>query len=134
MHGLATLRSRIARQEARKRPVRRFRPVVFRLYDGQRRDAPVAAKGGAAGIVINRQPGEGEAAFINRAVAAIGARIVILIYPPEIAAEAIVEMPAEHWPDLQPEIEPDLGGIGRRATREELERMGAIHMPPERLR
>lgn len=124
----ATLAARIARLERAKRP-RSLPRMVFTLYDQE--DA-VAGFSGPSGEVVEREPFEAVTALSARAWAIIGGHSMWATYPdavwdePEEVPPNIVAM---GWTEPEP-IKPEpvdpfaLAGIGRRATPEELARMG----------
>lgn len=131
----AALTARVARIERAKRP--RILPrLVFTLFD---HDSAVEGVSGPSGAIVARAPGEALAGLYERAWSIIGGVAMWASYP-----QAVMDMPEEMpesaftRPEPEPEPEPvdnwsDLAGIGRQATREELERWGVIAVPAERL-
>jgi hypothetical protein len=84
-------------------------------------------------ITIKRQPGEGLDALQDRAWALVTSRSVFALYVPATAPQCEDLAPPSAWvPEAAPADHRALAGIGRRATRDELIRMGAIHVHPER--
>lgn len=129
--------ARVARIERARRP-RVLPKLVYKLFD---HDSAVEGVSGPSGAIVARAPNEALAGLYQRAWSIIGGVAMWATYP-----QAIGDMPEElpasafahRQPEPKPEPEPvdnwsDLAGIGRAATREELERWGVIAIPPERL-
>lgn len=125
------LLKRLRRLEGRLRE-RRILRVVMRVFD-QTDDQVIGVFGDKDGarVTVLRQPGEALDALEARAFAMIGGSFLGTLYAASERPE-----PAHtraHVPEAS-ETPPaaNLSGIGRRATRAELERMGVIPVPPER--
>jgi len=126
------LKERVARLE-RQHDRRPFPRVIFGIYDKE--DAGVIGfAGDRAGsrIDVMRLAREPLAACEARAWELVGSLSLFTLYGP---ASAHSHMASAHAPPLEPApVDPSaLAGIGRKANREELVRMGVIPMPPERL-
>lgn len=138
MSGLNVMRRtglhvRLARLEGR----RGNRPLALLILDTvYPEDATGDVIGAEAGDVhVERRAGEPLSDLLRRAYAETGAMHYAARYP-ENPADLAPPAP-EPAPALPEGAQDDpwaLAGIGRRATRSELERMGAAWLPPERLR
>lgn len=133
------LRTRLARLESR-RAERHIPRVVFTVYDRSDADILGAIGGATANITILRQPGETQAELCERAFATAGGQSIALLYARPSAASEQNEaqatqtaVNAQNASDGLPSDPYALAGIGRRATRAELERSGLFRVPPERL-
>lgn len=128
------IRTRLARLEKRLAKRRPF-PAVFMSVYPDANPGPLLGYEGN-GVRVMAEPGEALGELQARAATATGARFLCALYGPETAAPAPVAAPRTPPAMWKPEPGPDpfaLAGIGRRASRAELERMGALWVPPERL-
>lgn len=134
----AGLKARIGRLEREQR-IRPMPRIVLSLRAADEADI-IGYEGN--GVVVLRGDESAEACC-HRAFVITGAVILATKYSPEGHRraeerewEALPTLPASKPPieSDAPEIDPwELAGIGREATRDELMRMGAIRLPPERL-
>lgn len=131
MRSRTTMLARIARLEQQRN--RLFAPRLILKLHGKSDDEVIGFKT-ASGLVAMRTPGEALDALQARAWE-LGASVVLeTLYRPENRPSVDVAEPsAPPVPPAEPEDPFALAGIGREATREELIRMGAIRVPPERL-
>lgn len=128
------IRTRLARLEKRLFARRPF-PAVFMAVYPDANPAPLLGYEGN-GMRVMGEPGEPLGELQARAATLTGARFLCALYGPEMAAPAPVATPRTPPAMWKPAPGPDpwaLAGIGRKASRAELERMGAIAVPPERL-
>lgn len=128
------LRTRLERLE-RQRNRRPFPRVIFGIFDKEP-DEVIGYEGSSGGtsMTILRQPGEALETLRARAWQLVSAPTLFTLYgafparqsisPPPPHAPAPPPAPGDPWA---------LAGIGREASREELTRMGAVPVPPERL-
>jgi hypothetical protein len=104
--------------------------ITLALY-GRTADEIIGYRAGK--LVAMRTPGEPLAELQDRAWALGSAFMLEALYRPENRPSAVA-VPSALPPVPAEQADPfALAGIGRRASREELERMGAIPVPPERL-
>ena len=132
------LLARLAKLEAALTP-RTFPRMVFSAYDA---DSLCDGVSSPSGVIVPRLAGEGTSELLARSVGMLGASPALWFTYPEEWLNAEEQLPesasSRRQPEPKPEPEPvaswsDLAGIGRAATREELERWGVIAIPPERL-
>lgn len=124
------IRTRLARLE-RQRERRPFPRRVFGIYDKE--DADVIGVE-AEGVTVLRQPGEPLADLHGRAFALSGALCLFSLYARQSATERDNGPSGYRTPAAVPEnASRAVAGVGRVASREELVRMGAIPISPERL-
>lgn len=121
------LLARLAKLEAALTP-RVFPKLSFTVYD---RDDAVEGFRSPNGVEIARHPGEPLSDLLSRAWRHPGVGACLMaIYPPDPEPEYVGIA-------LEPELEPvgpfALAGIGRVATKAELEQRGVIPVPAERL-
>lgn len=136
----SALATRLARLEARHRRRPEPRAIVYGVFDATDADIVGVRVGGETFV---RASDEAASGLYARAAARYPRHVQMTLYGPDIAAREEVHSPWRIEVDeaarreAEPLPEPPdpfaLAGIGRRATREELERMGAIPFPPERL-
>ncbi len=129
--GLATRLARLEKRLTTRRPLRR---IVFGIYPDEPQGELEGMEGG--GVRVMRAAGEALDAFRTRALAEIPSRIVVSLLGPSPAPAAAPPAPRTAPTMWAPQPGPDpfaLAGIGRRASRAELEQMGALWVPPERL-
>ena len=132
----AALKSRLVRLE-RKSQARRLPRVIAYIYDMKPSEIVGFRGGGTFGEnQCERQPGESLNDCAARAFDSVGSTFLAAEYPrPSAAEDDLPHPPSSDDPsgsDGSDRAPADLGGIGRRATRAELERMGALPVPPER--
>lgn len=133
MKGYATLTARVRRLETQNRSRRPKPPIIFTVYPDQPCGG-IIGLAGMAGATVDRGWSEPLADLARRARAALGgARVMIARYAPSVAPQPPLPTPVPPPPEPKPSDPYALAGIGREATRAELERMGYIDMPPERI-
>lgn len=130
------LLARVAKLEAALTP-RTFPRMVFSAYDAESLCQGVS---GPSGAIVPRVAGESTSDLLARSVGILGSSPALWFTYPEEWLNAEEQLPESACTRSEPEPEPkpvdnwpDLAGIGRQATREELERWGVIAVPAERL-
>lgn len=126
------LLNRLRRLEARRKTRRAMPVIIMGIYSEEQPGPVIGIEGG--GVRVRRKEGEPIEALRARAAAEIPARFATMLYGAPTARQSAVPAPAA-TPAPQPApVNPwALAGVGRQATQEELVRMGAIPVPPERL-
>ena len=104
---------------------------IMAIYEDKNPGAVIGIEGG--GVRVMRAASEPLEALQTRAAAQIPARILKTLYAAPEASQSDVPAPALVAPPPAPFDPWARAGIGREASRAELERMGAIPVPPERL-
>lgn len=122
------LRARIERLEARK-IAKRFPRIV--LHVGDREEADLIGYRLQSGLSVMRAPEEALEALRARCWSLEPSLTLAALYRPATAPQTDLAEPSAPLPAAEPWVEP-VAGVGRRATRAELERMAAIAVPPER--
>ena len=132
----AGLRAKVARLE-RQSLVRRFPKVCAAIYDIED-DYLLGVEGWLDGVSIQiaRLPGEALQELAARAFTSGTVLNLAAIYAPRLAPE-----PPQHDVDQMPMQTPEtapgpfvgIPGVGRIASLAELQQMGSIPVPPERL-
>lgn len=127
------LQTRLARLE-RNRLVRRYPTIITGIY-GEELSGAVTGIEGDDGQRVRLKPGETLPELQRRALATLPGRMLRTLYADSPRIDEAAPVPLEPpkapignpWPFL------GVPGIGRIGTRAELEKAGAIHVPPERL-
>ena len=127
------LKVRLARLE-RQTQERRWPKVCSGVYDSE---ADLIGIGDGASNHLERQPGESLEQLSARAFATFGnVKNLAALYAPRLAPEPpqrdLSKMPMP-TPETAPRPFVGIPGVGRIASLAELQQMGAIVVPPERL-
>lgn len=118
------LAKRLDRLEARDRP-RRLPRMAFIIHEEDAPSDHVVAFKAFNGPEVPRLPGEALSALLARAWATPGTgSAMFAVYAHKSKLEQPEEVPAEPTQPLMPDDPYALAGIGRRATKAELNRMG----------
>lgn len=128
------LDARLRRLE-RRQDRRPFPRVIFRIFDTPT-ESIIGYEGERDGtrLTILRQPGEALETLQARAWELVGSPFLFTLYGPTSVRQSDAPAPPDApAPEPAPVDLFALAGIGRRASRDELIRMGAISVPPERL-
>lgn len=126
----AGLRARLARLEKRLGRRKPMPTIVTGIYDTS--GAEVIGLEGNGVAVMRAGPLESPGALASRCATLTGARVLKTLYAPSLPKSEPVAAPAP-VPEAAPVDPWALAGIGRKADRATLERMGAIAVPPERI-
>ena len=131
MKAYAILRRRLDRLEVQRKQRRVPRTVAHIFGNDPETIIGFLGDAGGARIHVWRAGGEAVSACLARAWREIASSSLFALYPaPAVALPPVAPLAPVAAPVAAPK---SLAGIGRTATREELIRMGAIAIPPERL-
>ena len=130
----AALKSRLVRLEL-KSQARRLPRVIAYIYDMKPSEIVGFRGGGTFGEnQCDRASGEAVNDLASRSFDLVGSTFLAAVYARHSAGgEDSTASPSPTAPSASDRAPADLGGIGRRASRAELERMGALPVPPERI-
>lgn len=133
VRGYSTLATRLKRLEAKRRNSPAMPTIFVGVYPHEAGE--ITGIGDGDGRMVERGPSEDVTALKTRAAAELApARFLFMAYAEKTAGEA---PPASDsgWGVFRPTpgaSHAPLPGVGRIATPDELRRMGAIPIPPER--